>query len=76
MAAMSGGQGSSTPTICVENWDTVCEWVLGFPLNLWQELFHVPFMSQCKLLLEADFQHVGVGLWGVLSVFLFQWILI
>ena len=39
----------------VLTWESACEWVLGFQLNLWHELFHAPFLAQCKRLIAAAF---------------------
>jgi len=50
-AADSAGQ--------VQSWDAVCEWVLGFTLNLWQEVFHSPFLTHAKELIACSFAAVG-----------------
>jgi hypothetical protein len=45
----------------LQSWEAVCEWVLGAPLNLWQELFHAPFMERAKQLVSAAFKGVGAA---------------
>ncbi|GAX74233.1 hypothetical protein CEUSTIGMA_g1682.t1 [Chlamydomonas eustigma] len=42
-------------------WDQVCVQVLGFPLNLWQEIFQAPFLVQCKSIIQQDFRTIAQG---------------
>jgi hypothetical protein len=45
----------------LQSWEAVCEWVLGAPLNLWQDVFHAPFMERAKQLVSAAFKGVGAA---------------
>mmetsp|Transcript_34672 Transcript_34672/g.87742 ORF Transcript_34672/g.87742 Transcript_34672/m.87742 type:complete len:1232 (-) Transcript_34672:139-3834(-) len=49
------------------SWDTVCEWVLGAPLLLWQEVFHAPFVARAKELVAASFSAVAAAVEDPLS---------
>ena len=54
----SSSAGGAAPHEPPQTWDAVCERVLGFPLSLWQEVFHAPFLEQCKHLVVSRFDAV------------------
>ncbi|KAG2431082.1 hypothetical protein HXX76_009615 [Chlamydomonas incerta] len=49
------------------SWEAVAEWVVGRPLNIWQELFHGPFVVRSRELIDAAFAAVARGLEGPLD---------
>lgn len=37
------------PVAHLESWEAACEWVLGRPLNLWQDVFYIAFVTRAKV---------------------------
>lgn len=58
----SGHLGDMGPRGPLASWEAVCEWVLGFPLNVWGEVFHAPFLARARELVAAAFEAVARGL--------------
>ncbi|GIL93223.1 hypothetical protein Vretimale_8139 [Volvox reticuliferus] len=49
------------------SWESVAEWVVGRQLNVWQEIFHQPFVVRSRELIEEGFAVVGRSLDGPLD---------
>ncbi|GIL55296.1 hypothetical protein Vafri_10857 [Volvox africanus] len=49
------------------SWESVAEWVVGRQLNVWQEIFHQPFVVRSRELIEESFAAVGRSLDGPLD---------
>ncbi|KXZ49014.1 hypothetical protein GPECTOR_23g103 [Gonium pectorale] len=45
-------------------WEAVSEWVVGRQLNVWQEMFHQPFVVRSRELVEASFAAAALLLVG------------
>ncbi|GFR44388.1 hypothetical protein Agub_g5608 [Astrephomene gubernaculifera] len=64
-AGSAGSAGAEAPQL--DSWESVCEWVVGRQLNLWQEVFHQPFVVRSKELIEESYAAVGRALEGPLD---------
>lgn len=56
--------GTGPVELQLEAWDSICEWVLGRPLQLWRDLFQGPFLVRAKELVASSFSNVGWVGWG------------
>lgn len=61
------GHGVSDASPNLGSWEAVCEWVVGRQLNLWQEVFHAPFVARSRELIEEGFAALGRSLEGPLD---------
>ncbi|KAG2492230.1 hypothetical protein HYH03_009474 [Edaphochlamys debaryana] len=61
-AAAAAGAAALLDAPQYGSWESVSEWVVGRPLNVWQEVFHQPFVVRSRELIESAFAAVARSL--------------